>query len=209
MSTLEVVTGVLALTGLAVCVVGLGWRVSGVQGRPFRWDVAPAKGSAARGVAYAFTLGMAPWAKESTRRHLLAYVRGILLHLAIFAGLAWLAASPWHAEVPKVVRLLTASVLTAGMAMGLAGFWMRRREPALRQLSTPDDYASLGLVTLFLATAALSAVAAWCLPGLWALSGLMLAYIPFGKLRHFVYFFYTRTFFGLLFGRRGVLESAR
>jgi hypothetical protein len=32
----------------------------------------------------------------------------------------------------------------------------------------------------------------------------MLVYIPLGKIRHCLYFFFSRTFFGKFFGRRAV-----
>jgi hypothetical protein len=76
----------------------------------------------------------------------------------------------------------------------------------MRLLSTPDDYFALALTTLFLAGAALSAYLIDYLPAFWAISGITMAYVPFGKLRHFIYFFYVRVFLGLVFGRRAVLE---
>jgi hypothetical protein len=76
----------------------------------------------------------------------------------------------------------------------------------MRLLSIPDDYCSLALVTLFLASAAMSAYAMKYLPAFWAISGITMAYIPFGKLRHFIYFFYDRVFLGLAFGRRNALK---
>ena len=72
------------------------WRCAG-GGRssgPSRRDLSPAKGSPWTGMVYAFTLGMAPWAKESTRRHMLSYLRGVAFHIGIFAGLAALVRQP-------------------------------------------------------------------------------------------------------------------
>jgi hypothetical protein len=76
----------------------------------------------------------------------------------------------------------------------------------MRLLSAPDDYFALALTTLFMAFAAMSAYATNYLPVFWTISGITMAYAPFGKLRHFIYFFYVRVFLGLVFGRRGVLE---
>ena len=87
----------------------------------------------------------------------------------------------------------------------LFGIIIRLREPALKLLSTPDDYFSIVLVTLFLASAAAASVSSVFLATFWIVSGLTLAYAPFGKLRHFIYFFYARFFMGNIFGRRGVL----
>lgn len=68
------------------------------------------KGSPKRGVLYAFTFGMMPWAKESTRRHMLAYLRGVGFHAGIFAGLGALLVSPWWALLPQASLYLFAAV---------------------------------------------------------------------------------------------------
>ena len=206
MSTLEIAAAGVALAGAIICVIGLIRLILAAQRSPFRSDIAPARGSAARGVLYAFTSGMAPWAKESARIHWVAYIRGIIFHLGIFLGLALLVASAWLTQIPTQARLSIAAILEIGAILGLAGFWIRWREPALRQLSTPDDYASLALATLFLACGGVTAALVEFLPVFWIISGITLAYTPFSKLRHFVYFFYARIYFGLVFGHRGLLE---
>jgi hypothetical protein len=43
------------------------------------------------------------------------------------------------------------------------------------------------------------------LPVFYVVGAVMLVYIPFSKIRHCVYFFYSKFFFGLSFGRRGVI----
>lgn len=97
-------------------------------------------------------------------------------------------------------------VLALAAAAGLAGFWLRYHDRMLRPVSTPDDYTSLALASLFLISGSLSAACVEFLPLFWILTGVTLAYTPFSKLRHFVYFFYARTFFGLMFGQRGILK---
>lgn len=206
MSTLEIAAAGVVLAGAIIFVVGLIRLILATQRSPFRSDIAPARGSASRGVLYAFTSGMAPWAKESARIHWVAYIRGIIFHLGIFLGLALLIASPWLTQIPTQARLSIAAILEIGAILGLAGFWIRWHEPALRQLSTPDDYASLTLATLLLACGGIAAALIEFLPVFWIISGITLAYTPFSKLRHFVYFFYARIYFGLVFGHRGLLD---
>src|SRR3989304_1524606 len=125
---------------------------------PLSLDRSPAKGDPRSGVLYAFSLGMMPWAKESTRRHLLAYLRGIGFHVGIFAGLLALLVSPFWSWLPQAVLLAFAALTALGAAFGLAGVGMRWAGRNLRPLSTPDDHASVLLVTAFLAatSAALS-----------------------------------------------------
>ena len=206
MSILEVVTAGMALVGAAIFVVGVVFVLTSAQRRPYQAEMAPIKGSPAQGVLYAYTLGMAPWAKESARIHWVAYIRGIIIHVGIFVAAAFLIASPWLAQMGLPLRLSLAALFSIGAVLGLAGFWIRMADPSLRLLSTPDDYFSLALVTLFLASAAASAASIELLPAFWAISGVTMAYAPFGKIKHFIFFFYERVFVGLFFGRRGTLE---
>jgi nitrate reductase gamma subunit len=206
MSLLETIAAGIVLLGAAIFVAGVIYNITSGQLKPYLAEKAPIKGSPAQGVLWAFSLGLAPWAKESARIHWVAYLRGVIVHLAIFVGAAYLIATPWLALMPAPLLIALAALFGVGAVLGLAGFWMRRADPGLRLLSTPDDYFSLGLVTLFLASAAASAVSAVSLPAFWVISGATLAYAPFGKIKHFMYFFYERAFVGLFFGRRGTLE---
>jgi hypothetical protein len=206
MSVFEIFGAAVALVGAIIFVIGLIRLTLTTQHRPYQTELAPTKGSPAQGVLYAFTLGMAPWAKESARRHWVAYIRGIIVHVSIFAAAAFLIATPWLAQMPSLLCIALAALFTVGAVLGLAGFGIRLSDPTMRLLSTPDDYFSLALVTLFLSSGAISAVWIESLPAFWAISGITLAYTPFGKMKHFLYFFYERVFIGLFFGRRGVLE---
>jgi len=196
----------IALAGAAILVAGTIAILVATQRRPYRAELAPIKGSPARGILWAFTLGMAPWVKESARIHWISYIRGIIFHVSIFTGAAYLLVSPWLVQIPEPVRFSLAALFAIGALLGLAGFGMRLAEPTIRLLSTPDDYFALALASLFLATGAMSAYVTDYLPLFWIMSGITLAYTPFGKLRHFIYFFYVRVFLGLVFGRRSVLE---
>src|SRR3989304_3774903 len=79
-----------------VTVAGLGRHLAILLGRAYRPERAGAVGSPAQGVLYAFTWGMMPWAKESTRLHLLAYLRGVVFHIGIGAAFLALLVSPWR-----------------------------------------------------------------------------------------------------------------
>jgi nitrate reductase gamma subunit len=204
MSTLSIAQGV-ALAGLGVAAVGLALRWRETVRRPAPVDRAPPRGDPTRGLLYAFTLGMAPWTKESTRLHAAAYLRGVGFHLAIFAGLAVAVAMPLWPALPPFVRGIGLAVLGFGALLGLAGMLMRLRDPHLRALSTPDDHAAVLLVTAFLVGAALALWQMRFAPLMYLSAGLMLAYIPLGKIRHCLYFFLARGYYGRFVGRRGVL----
>ncbi len=197
--------GWIVLIALGLCIGGLGWRLYGLLARPYRPDRAQPRGSAWRGIVYAFTWGMMPWAKESTRRHFLPYVRGVLFHLGIFATLATLAVSPWRSALPASITMAGLVFTGIGAVGGLIGILMRIFDERLRALSHPDDYAAVVLVTVWQA----AGMAFWTDPrwtaAFYALSALTLIAIPLTKIRHCIYFFFSRFFFGLFYGRRAVL----
>jgi hypothetical protein len=200
-------TGVLALAALVFSLGAFGRRWTEIRRLPFPKDRSIPKDSALHGILYAFTLGMAPWAKESTRRHWVAYLRGIAFHVGIFAGLAALLASPWFTLIDPIIRTLFAIVTGFGAVLGAAGGIMRLVENNLKAISTPDDHLSVWLVSLFLAMMTAALMATGFVPAMWVVAAAMLVYAPLGKIRHCIYFYFGRLFYGLHIGRRGVVRG--
>ncbi len=198
-------THYLAFIGLALGAIGILLRLREIMNRPFKRDYSRPRGSAFRGVLYAFTLGMAPWEKESTRLHWVAYLRGIFFHLGIFTAFAVVIFAPWIESLPATIRWLAMALTLAGAIFGFAGIFMRLAGKNERALSLPDDYFSVFLTSLFSALAFGALLTPNVLPYLNIVTALMSVYIPFSKIRHCVYFFYSKFFFGYSFGHRGVI----
>jgi hypothetical protein len=59
-------------------------------------------------------------------------------------------------------------------------------------------------VTFFILTSGLALVFEACVVPMYILAAITFAYVPLGKIRHCLYFFFSRTFFGKFFGRRAV-----
>lgn len=187
-------------------VVFLGmWRR--MQQRPYAMDRSMPKDSAARGILYAFTTGMAPWAKESTRLHMIGYVRGVLFHLGIFAGLALLLLSPWMESIGNSVRWSAAALTFVGAIMGIVGAIQRLTDRNLRTLSTPDDHFSVWLVSSVLLVASIAAVSSDWLPVFYGVSSVLLVYAPASKIRHCLVVYFSRLFYGIHIGRRGIVRG--
>ena len=110
-----VLTRTIALIGLVVCVLGLAFKINEIMNRPYKRDLSRPRGNVGESMLYAFTLGMAPWGKESTRIHWIAYIRGILFHVGVFMAFAVFFVSPWLAAVPLLLSGL-AVLVTASMA---------------------------------------------------------------------------------------------
>jgi hypothetical protein len=204
-----IITRMVAITGIVIGALGVLLRLQDIMNRPFKKDLARERGSALRGVLFAFTLGMAPWEKESTRIHWIAYLRGIFFHVGVFTAFAVLLASPWLERLPQFLIWLAAGITAVGALFGFAGIFMRLAGPNERTLSLPDDYASVFLTSLFAALASAALLLPAVLPAFYVVTGLMAAYIPISKIRHCVYLFYSKFFFGFGFGRRGVIGQPK
>src|SRR5574339_740212 len=124
----------LALVGLIVGLYGIYLRYSETKRRVLPTDQSPIKGNISHGITYAFTQGMLPWAKESTRIHLLAYLRGIGFHIGIFAAIGAVITSPFWSSLPSVLLPLLSWLLMTGAILGVAGGLMRIMEHNLRGL---------------------------------------------------------------------------
>lgn len=198
-------TRILALIGMVLGLLGILLRLRQIMNRPFKKDYSRARGSDRGGILYAFTLGMAPWEKESTRRHWVAYLRGIFFHVGVFTAFGVLLVSPWIAALPRLIVWAAIALTAAGAVFGFAGIGMRLSGENERALSVPDDYFSVFLTSLFcaLACGALIWPALW--PFFYLCTAALCIYVPFSKIRHCVYFFYSKFFFGKNFGHRGVI----
>jgi hypothetical protein len=203
------ITRIIVILGLALGLLGIILKLREIMNRPFKADLARERGKPGRGIFFAFMLGMAPWEKESTRIHWIAYLRGIFFHLGIFMAFGVLLISPWLELLPDILVWLMLAVTGFGALFGFAGIYMRLAGPNERVLSLPDDYASVFLTSLFIALAFATLLWPSVLPAFYVVTGLMGAYIPVSKIRHCVYFFYSKFFFGMGFGRRGVIGQPK
>jgi nitrate reductase gamma subunit len=169
---------------------------------------AGANGSVKRGIAYAFGRGMMPWEKESAGKHLPSYIAGILYHTGIFAAFFLLFFLLIGIPLPRFLLILVRLGLAAGAVCGLGLLLKRLFSPHLRAVSCADDFAANLVVDAFVTLALLYTFGAVSAALLLAASILVLLYIPVGKLRHCVFFFYVRLLFGLFYGRRSVFPPA-
>jgi hypothetical protein len=194
----------LALAGLTVGLYGIYLRYAEVKRRVLPTDRSPVKGNISRGTVYAFTQGMMPWAKESTRIHMIAYLRGIGFHVGIFTAIGAVIISPFWKYLPPFLSLFLFWLLSLGALLGAAGGLLRITEHNLRGLSLPDDHFAVWLTTLFITLTGLAMVnSAFVIP-MYIISAITFVYVPLGKIRHCLYFFFSRFFFGKFFGRRAV-----
>ena len=163
------------------------------------------QGNRFSGVVYAFGQGMLPWEKETAARHIWTYIGGILYHLGIFAAMLFLATVLLRISLFNALLQIVRVLLVIGLVSGVALLVKRRLKPHMRFLSGGDDYLANVLVDLFLLSALGATLKENASVVFSVIAIIIFLYIPFGKIRHCVFFFYSRILFGDFFGRRGVI----
>jgi hypothetical protein len=172
--------------------------------------------SSFKGIVYSWANIAMPWSMESTRRMVFFYVQFVVFHLAVAANISMSVIIPYVPGLIKsmiVVRLLQI-LFAAAFLIGCYRMFRRLSHPAIRLISTPDDFFSLGLLTV------------WCFVSIFAvpnrpdlgegplmvyfiMTAFFLIYVPFSKISHYLYYPFTRFYFGRTMGHRGVYPIKR
>jgi nitrate reductase gamma subunit len=192
-------------------------------------DLSEKSGNVAAGVIYSNTKAMMPQHKESAYKHLPTYTAGILFHLGSFLALLLFVILIFDLFTSdaisvfffknQIVSSLIALYLWFTTCCGIGLIIKRIVNKKLRPITNADDYISTGVVTLFhLASALLFTVYAFhtvfhqyfshkAHEGIFCAyflsATLLFLYLPFGKLKHAVYYFAARYHLGFFYGRRG------
>jgi hypothetical protein len=167
-------------------------------------DFASAKGNIRKAITYSFTGAMSPVKKESAYLHLPTYTVGMIFHIGTFLSFFCLFFLFLNIHINNWFSYASSIVIIAASVCGIAVFIKRIVKIKLRNLSNPDDYFSNLLVTGFQIITAITILWHSMIPVLFIYSSLLFIYIPIGKLRHVIYFFSSRIFLGIYYGRRGV-----
>jgi len=196
---------IVLMASMAIALAGVGVWIFQLFSRNSVCDPSPGKGSDRLGVLYAFTLGMLPWKKESARLHWLIYLRGISFHVGIFAGILALILSIFNANTYHILSLALSVLLWIGVLAGLASIISRAADLRLRGISNPDDYISPSLITLFMLAGSLYLTDLLAVIYFYIPASVLCLYLPWSKVRHCVYFFFSRGKIGAMMGHRGLL----
>lgn len=161
-----------------------------------------------------------PWAMESTRggKGFGFYLSFILFHLGVVAGIFLAIYSSLNRsffENPNVANIFMA-VLGAAFLVGIVRVMRRFVKPVMRLISTPDDYFSVFILTVWFLTGVLAqAHIAGILESttymvvFLLMTSFFLIYVPFSKISHYLYYPFTRYYIGKTLGHRGSMPAAR
>jgi hypothetical protein len=211
-AALHVLENEVQLAALAFMAVVYGLRLRWL----FRFR-APAEkswaaGSERKGIAYSMAGIALPGSTESGRKRPGFYIQFVLFHIGVVAAIGGTFIIPYAPGLFRLGGIVRAfqAVLGAAFVVALMRLVRRVSSPVLRAVSTPDDYASLVLMILYFAAAALAVPNApekgeAPLFAYFALTALFLVYVPFSKICHYLYYPFTRYFLGRTLGHRGVL----
>jgi nitrate reductase gamma subunit len=165
-----------------------------------------------KGILYSWAIIGMPWAMESTRTKLFNYVQFVIFHVGVTAAITLSFVIPYLPGLLEdndtLVRTFQV-VIWAACAVGCMRIVRRIANPYMRAISSPDDFFSLILLTIWFAFAALSAPnrpdqGEGALLAFFILTAFFLMYVPFSKISHYLYYPFTRFYFGRSMGHRGV-----
>ncbi len=165
----------------------------------------------AKGILYSWANIAMPWAMESTRTKPLMYAQFVVFHLGVSAAIALSFIIPYRPDLLQSSTVTVPLQLVIGTAclVGVLRIVRRVTNPYMRVISSPDDYFSLTLLTVWFFFAVLAvpnstANGEWHLLTYFILTAFFLVYVPFSKISHYLYYPFTRYYFGKTMGYRGV-----
>ncbi|MCL2132065.1 MAG: hypothetical protein FWH36_06405 [Lentimicrobiaceae bacterium] len=192
-------------------------------------DLSQKSGNVTRGILYSNTAAMLPNKKESAYKHLPTFTAGVVFHIGSFLSLLLFVLSffsnillTWIWRLPVCLVCLACFLLISSLC-GLVLFFKRVFSKKLRPFSNLDDFFSIGIVTLFqLFSVALLALFAavrgklgialwvwisdfyitWFHDFYYSTAIVLFLYLPFGKLKHAIYYFAARYHLGFFYGWR-------
>ena len=170
----------------------------------------------ARGIVYSWANVAMPWAMESTRRKFLLYIQFVIFHIGVTAAILLSFVIPYGPGLltSKAVVAVLQVVIGAACVVGVIRIIRRIGSPYVRAISSPDDYFSLILLTVWFFFAVLAVPndttgGEWHLLTYFILTAFFLVYVPFSKISHYLYYPFTRYYFGKSMGYRGVYPIQR
>ena len=150
---------------------------------------------------------------ESSSKHWFRWLEFAAFHVAMGIAIGVAFVMPWgHGfmnNAPTIYALQ--GIFAMATLIGISRMLRRLFDPAMRAISTPDDYFCVLLLTLW-STSGVMAVpqnSEFWLVAFFGLATFFLFYVPFSKISHYVYWFFTRYYIGKHWGHRGVFPKKR
>lgn len=219
-SILQFVRGPLFKFALLIFIGGMAYRLIRILLLGWSRDRVPNRGSKAVGVVKSYLKGLLvlpfiPWVKRTFSPNALTYIAGGLFHLSLLAVvifgtphmLVWkrLLGFGW----PTLPFPLTDGLAAAGIAALIILMINRLTHPVLRLLTKGPLWLNWAFTFLpFLTGYMMTHHLVFRYEVLFSLHmitvDVLLIWIPFSRISHFLFYFFSRTFHGAQAGKRAV-----
>jgi nitrate reductase gamma subunit len=192
------------------------WLLHFKAGRDRQAPTGGSRTTEAKGILYSWMNIAMPWGMESTRSHPSLYVQFVLFHLGVVASIGLSFIIPYAPQLLESRALVSALqlIIAAAFIVSLLRIYRRVSNKVMRAISSPDDYFSLILLTVWFLFALLAVPnrpqdGEAILLTFFILTAFFLIYVPFSKISHYLYYPFTRYYFGKTMGHRGVYPIFR
>jgi len=205
----------IALAIMAVVyIIRLFWLFSFKAGSERQAQTGSPATTPRKGILYSWGVVAMPWAMESTRKHKWLYSQFVVFHLGVVAAILLSFIIPYAPRILESFAIVIGIQIIIGAAfvVGILRIVRRVSDPYMRAISSPDDHFSLVLLTVWFAFAFLAVPndisgGEWHLLTYFLLTAFFLIYVPFSKISHYLYYPFTRYYFGKTMGYRGVYPA--
>ena len=194
-----------------VYTIRVAWLLHFKASRDRQPTTAPPDSSMKKGILYSWLNVAMPWGMESTRTQQFLYVQFVVFHLGVAAAIGLSFVIPYVPQWLESPYLVIALQITIGAAfvVSLMRIYRRLSQKVMRTISTPDDYFSLTLLTVWFLFAFFAVPNRWqegeaVLLIYFFLTAFFLIYVPFSKISHYLYYLFTRYYLGRTMTYRGV-----
>jgi len=219
-ATLEFARGPFFRVALIIFIAGMTYRLARVLFLGWSRDKVPSNGSKLAGVVKTYLkalliLPFIPWVKNTFNKNAVTYLAGGIFHLGLFViiffgtahMLVWksLLGFGWATVSYPVVDWLAAITIISMLALLVNRFV----NPVSKMISGAAEYLNWLVVFLPMITGYIMAHHLWfryeTLFSLHMIAvDVLLIWIPFSRISHFVFYFFSRTIHGAQFGKRAV-----
>ena len=164
-----------------------------------------------KGIMYSWAAIAMPWTMESTRTKAFFYVQFVIFHLGVVSAILLSFLIPYASSVLESSTAVLIFQISIGAAfiVGFGRIIRRITSKYVRAISSPDDYFSLILLTVWFGFAFFAVPNNFqqgesVLLTYFILTAFFLIYVPFSKISHYLYYPFSRYWFGKSMGYRGV-----
>jgi len=205
------------VTMAIVYTIRIRWLFSFKGSRERQAPTGAADTNPRKGFIYSWAAIGMPWTMESTRTKKFFYAQFVIFHIGVTLAILLSFIIPYAPSIlvdNTLLILFFQIFIGAAFLIGFIRLIRRITNVYLRAISSPDDYFSVLLLTVWFAFAFFAVPNDYqqgesILITYFILTAFFLIYVPFSKISHYLYYPFARYWFGKSMGHRGVYPIKR